>query len=168
MSVANLLTLLRLLALPAILALLSEGYVLAAVALYLAAALTDWVDGLVARRYGTITDFGKAFDPLVDRIFIGGTVLGLYFVVGVPPLWAALLLVGRDLAMVAAWWAAQRRTGRQPSVSFIGKTSSALLMGALPAIMLGWEVGLPAFYFALVFSLVAGLDYVVRGTKTFA
>ena len=59
--------------------------------LFVAAASTDWLDGQIARRTGTVTAIGKAIDPLVDRLLIASGVIGLY-IEGRLPLWIVLVL----------------------------------------------------------------------------
>ena len=60
--------------------------------LYAAAASTDWLDGQIARRTGTVTEIGKAIDPLVDRLLIASGVIGLYIEQRLP-LWVLGVLV---------------------------------------------------------------------------
>ena len=94
LTVPNLFTLLRLLCIPVFLWLLfgAENYLAAAGLLALLGA-TDWVDGWVARRYGQVSNFGKMFDPTVDRLLL---------IVGIGGIMVA---VGDDIAwfLVFAW-----------------------------------------------------------------
>jgi len=96
-TVANTVTVLRLILVPFFFAVLINGQnnVLAFV-LFAVAASTDWLDGQIARRTGTVTAIGQAIDPLVDRLLIAAGVLGLY-VVHRLPLWILVVLVARDV-----------------------------------------------------------------------
>src|ERR1700741_1751973 len=66
-----------------------------ALAIFLVAGLTDFIDGEVARRYGVITNFGKLMDPLVDKIMIAAAFISLVPLKAVPA-WAATTVVARD------------------------------------------------------------------------
>lgn len=67
----------------------------AALAIFLIAGLTDFVDGEIARRYGMITNFGKLMDPLVDKIMVAAAFISLVPLKAVPA-WAATTVVARD------------------------------------------------------------------------
>jgi len=102
--IPNLLTASRLVLLLPVMGLLSAGQGAAAhwlaFALFLAAALTDWLDGWAARRIGCTSNIGTFFDPLADKIF--ANVLLVFLACYHPewvPLWVALLLLARELAV---------------------------------------------------------------------
>src|ERR1043165_5339575 len=67
----------------------------AALIVFLLAGLTDFVDGEIARRYGTVTNFGKLMDPLVDKIMMAAAFISLVPLKAVPA-WAATAVVVRD------------------------------------------------------------------------
>lgn len=95
-TIANIVTVLRLILVPLFFAVLinGENNVLA-FALFAVAASTDWLDGQIARRTGTVTAIGKAIDPLVDRLLIASGVLGLYIEHRLPG-WVVVVLFVRD------------------------------------------------------------------------
>jgi CDP-diacylglycerol---glycerol-3-phosphate 3-phosphatidyltransferase len=66
-----------------------------ALVIFLIAGLTDFIDGEIARRYGTITNFGKLMDPLVDKIMLAAAFISLVPLKAVPA-WAATTIVARD------------------------------------------------------------------------
>ena len=165
-SVPNLLTLSRLLAAPVVAALIIGGNTVAAAAVFAAAAATDWLDGQVARRTGATTRFGTMFDPLVDRIFIGSAAVAILFTDFAPPLWAVALLVGRDLLLVAGFRLLKSRGIKLPPIAFVGKMATALIMVAVPLLVVLPSVGIVLFYAGLSLSLLAGLSYVVQGIKS--
>lgn len=146
-TVANLITVLRLILVPFFFAVLVSGpwegramsSDVAAFLIYAIAASTDWVDGQIARRTGTVTEIGKAIDPLVDRLLITSGVLGLY-IVGRLPLWAVLLLAARDLYLLSgAAYLARRRTA-PVRVVYIGKVTTALLLAGFSDLLLNWPL----------------------------
>ena len=123
-TLPNIITLARILITPVI-ALLPfiEGYwpKVVCFVVFLVAVISDVVDGVLARRNNQITDLGKLLDPLADKLLLLATLIPIYFIsqerndlYGIPiwgsiPLWVCLLLVGREFAMTAFRWWAQRR-----------------------------------------------------------
>jgi CDP-diacylglycerol--glycerol-3-phosphate 3-phosphatidyltransferase len=98
MNWANRLTLSRLLLTVLFVAALSSSWAYArtsALIIFLIAGLTDFIDGEVARRYGSITNFGKLMDPLVDKIMMAAAFISLVPLKAVPA-WAATAVVARD------------------------------------------------------------------------
>jgi len=109
---------------------------------------TDWVDGLIARRTGQVSELGKILDPLADRAVILAGLVALV-VRDVFPLWAAALIVVRDVAIVAGavFLLAGRRV--RIDVRWVGKLATFSLMTAIPWIAWG-NLGLPLAEAALV------------------
>ncbi len=100
-----------------------EGYwfKLATFGVFVAAAVTDVIDGRMARRRGLVTDLGKVLDPIADKLLLFATLVPIYYIsqqrqqlYAIPvwrsiPLWVCLLLIGRELAMTLfRWWAEKR------------------------------------------------------------
>jgi CDP-diacylglycerol--glycerol-3-phosphate 3-phosphatidyltransferase len=99
MVLPNQLTILRIILTPIFLYLfLSNNPLLIQISLgvFLIAALTDWYDGWLARKFNYITDWGKFWDPLADKLLTSTAFLGFVFV-GLLPLWMVLLIIFRDL-----------------------------------------------------------------------
>src|SRR5258708_3855992 len=112
-TVSNILSVTRIgLVGPIILALLqnSSGSNIAAGALILAAAATDFLDGLLARRLGQISEFGKLIDPLADKLAVAGVAAVLVFL-GRIPSWFLIFAAGRDLLILCGGAWARRATG---------------------------------------------------------
>ncbi len=123
-TLPNILTLCRI-ALTPVIALLPfiSGYVpkLIAFVVFLAAAISDFYDGRLARERDEITDIGKLLDPIADKLLLFATLVPIYWITnyrmqeyGIPwwgnfPLWVALILVGRELLMTAFRHVAQRK-----------------------------------------------------------
>ena len=103
MNLANQLTMARIImALAMFLALMHSSPVwhIAALGLYVAALVTDWVDGYVARLTNTISAFGKIADPIADKILVLGALIALIERRALDiPLWGVFLIVARDLLM---------------------------------------------------------------------
>jgi cardiolipin synthase len=138
LTVPNLFTLARLLCLPVFLYLLF-GRDNRAGAAWLLGGLgaTDWVDGYLARRLGQVSEFGKIFDPTVDRLlFIVGTLA--IIIDGAAPIWFCVLVVAREV-LVGAMMAIATLVFKMPrfDVTYWGKLATFLLMFAVPGFMLG-------------------------------
>jgi cardiolipin synthase len=127
-TVANIVTMLRLMLVPFFFAVLIRGtHNLGAFILFAIAASTDWLDGQIARRTGTVTALGKAIDPLVDRLLIASGVFGLWLVYRLPG-WIVFVLVARDVWLgYGVWRLEQLHRGRVP-VTLAGKITTALLL----------------------------------------
>ena len=136
-SIANIITVLRLVLIPIFYwALVWGGNDTLAFVLFVVTASTDWLDGMIARRTGTVTNIGKVIDPLVDRLLIAAALIGLY-VVGRVPLWLLLLLVARDVYLLYGAWVLERH-GRRLDVTVLGKATTAVLLAGFAGLI--WNV----------------------------
>jgi len=137
-TIANIITVLRLILVPLFFTVLINGQNDGlAFLLFAVAASTDWLDGQIARRTGTVTAIGKAIDPLVDRLLIASGVIGLY-VEHRLPLWIPIVLVARDLALGYGVWHLETVYHRRMAVTMAGKVTTALLMTGFADLILGW------------------------------
>lgn len=101
MTLPNQLTILRIILTPVFLLLFLSSdpfYIQISLAVFFIAALTDWYDGWLARKYNYISDWGKFWDPLADKILTSTAFLGFVFV-GLLPLWMVILIIVRDLVV---------------------------------------------------------------------
>jgi CDP-diacylglycerol--glycerol-3-phosphate 3-phosphatidyltransferase len=135
-TVPNAVTLLRLLLMPVCAYLLATGRYGWGLALTAVVGSTDWVDGWLARRTGQVSRVGQLLDPLADRLLIASVAVALV-VRGVLPWPAAVLLLARDLLLLAGWPLLKRRGIEPPEVVFIGKAATLVLLVALPVLTLG-------------------------------
>ena len=105
-----------------------------AILLLMAAGASDYFDGKIARRYGQFSRLGQLLDPAADRLYILATLLALVARDGLP-LWWALVLIGRDVAL-AALLPVLRRHGYGPlPVHFLGKAATFNLLYAFPMLL---------------------------------
>jgi cardiolipin synthase (CMP-forming) len=178
-TVANVITVLRLLLIPFFFSVLLSDRAHAdtlAFALFAAAAATDWLDGMIARRTGTVTVIGKVIDPLVDRLLLASGVIGLYLI-GRVSLWLVGLLVARDVYML---WGAYRleRHGERMPVTYLGKATTAVLLTGFSLLILGqpsfesggvgYLLGEPIVYVGVVLSLASALHYTILARRLVA
>jgi cardiolipin synthase len=157
-TVANTITVLRLILVPFFFSvLLTDRSNTLAFALFVLAASTDWLDGQIARRTGTVTVVGKAIDPLVDRLLIASGVIGLYIEKRLP-LWIVIVLVARDAYLLYGAWRLERYHVRVP-VNHTGKATTAVLLAGFSLLILDWPLapGLGLFSSPLAGRLLPGL-----------
>jgi cardiolipin synthase len=133
-------------------------------------ASTDWVDGYLARRTGSVSELGKVLDPVADRLVIVAVIVALV-ARGAFPLWAASLIVARDVALLVVGAFVLARRGVRIDVRRIGKEATAALMLGVPLIAWGafdlWlgpvttAVGWTSFAIGIVLSYSAAAWYAV-------
>ena len=135
-TLPNVLSALRLVGVPVFVWLLlteRDGW---AVALLFVSGFTDYLDGLLARRWNQVSRLGQLLDPAADRLYILSTLLGLAYR-GVIPWWLTGLLIGRD-AVLALTLPVLRYHGYGPlPVHFLGKAATFNLLCAFPFLLLG-------------------------------
>jgi len=174
-TVANIITVLRLALVPFGFTVLirDDGSDVLAFVLYSAAAVTDWLDGQIARRTGTVTSIGKIIDPLVDRLLIASGVVGLYMVDRLPLLFL-VLLVARDVYLLYGAYRLERHSRRMP-VTFAGKLTTAVLLTGLSLMILNWPTvtigaqdilaGLILTAFGTVLSISTAIHYTILARR---
>jgi cardiolipin synthase (CMP-forming) len=130
---------------------------------FAAAALTDQVDGYLARRWQVQSRFGTVADPLADRLMIGTAVV-LLWASGRIPLLAAIVVLGRDLVLVLGYKLLAPR-GLQLEVTFLGKLATWILYASLCFVLVteeGTAWPLVLLWIGVVLAVLAGVQYVVR------
>jgi CDP-diacylglycerol--glycerol-3-phosphate 3-phosphatidyltransferase len=99
-----------------------------------AAALTDQVDGYLARRWHVESRFGRIADPLADRLMIGTAAVLMLFT-GRIPVVAALVILGRDVALVLGYRLLSP-SGYELEVTFLGKSATWVIYAALGLVLI--------------------------------
>ena len=163
MNAPNALTVLRILCVPVlVVALLGEtpdGDVIAA-AVFAFAALTDGLDGYIARRRREVTTFGKLMDPLADKLLIVAALISLVSLDRLAA-WAAMVIITRELAVTGLRTLAAEQ-GLVLAATWLGKAKTALQVGAVLALIAidpapAWADALR--YAAVAVTLISGADY---------
>ena len=98
-TIPNVLTMIRIVLIPVFVVLFFKGYKIAALCVFCAASLTDMLDGYLARKLNQITDFGKLFDPLADKVMVLTAMVCQTFW-GPLPLVAVIIVAAKELLMV--------------------------------------------------------------------
>ena len=168
----NVLTMIRLVASPIIVLLLvfplNHFTSLVATAVFSLAAITDFFDGRLARKYGQVSDFGKAMDPLADKFLMSSAFIMLTSQ-GLIPGWMTCLIIGRELGITGL------RTilvgeGVDISASTLGKWKTGFQIAAAIGLLLHYQyfwldchrVGTWLLWIAVVLTVWSGVDYLLK------
>jgi CDP-diacylglycerol---glycerol-3-phosphate 3-phosphatidyltransferase len=173
-NLPNAITVLRIGILPVLfLVLLEPGETLSLTIaiLFILAALTDLLDGYVARRYNIVTRIGKLLDPIADKIIMSAAMV-LLIPIGRIPAWVVALMIMRDFAVdgLRSMAAAE---GHVIEASDLGKYKTFCQIIAVSALIIHYpiygidpsSIGTAFIYVALVLSMWSGFDYLVRFYK---
>ncbi|AFZ47648.1 CDP-diacylglycerol--glycerol-3-phosphate 3-phosphatidyltransferase [Cyanobacterium stanieri PCC 7202] len=134
-----------------------------AFSLFLIAALTDWLDGYLARKLDQITDLGKFLDPLTDKILVIAPLLVL-IERQIIPAWGVFLILVREIT-IAGW----RVNPQQKTVSganLWGKFKTVTQIGAIALLLLPkypWALstGIIIFWLSVILTIISGLIYLI-------
>jgi len=156
-TVPNLLSFLRLLGVPLFLYLVlgpeADGWALAVLAF---AGISDYLDGRIARRFPSQgSRIGELLDPAADRLYIVVVTVGL-LLREIIPLWLAIVLLARDLVLLAAYPTIKRLGYTALPVHFLGKAATFCLMYGFPLLLLGDADGEVAQFAAILGWAVTG------------
>ncbi len=132
-----------------------------AVGLLIAAGLSDWLDGKIARALNQQSRIGEVLDPAADRLYIVATVAALA-IRAIIPWWLVGLLAARELLLVAVLAILRRRAYGPLQVSFIGKAATLALLYAFPLLFLGAH---PAAYAET--ARIAGWAFAIWGSALY-
>jgi CDP-diacylglycerol---glycerol-3-phosphate 3-phosphatidyltransferase len=163
LNAPNVLTVLRIVAVPVVVVALldetPEGDVIAAIVFALA-ALTDGLDGYIARRRREITTFGKLMDPLADKLLVTAALVSLVSLDRLAA-WVAMVIIAREFAVTGLRSLAAER-GAVISASWLGKLKTALQVAAIFGLIafeptpLGVDL---LVYAAVAITVISGADY---------
>jgi cardiolipin synthase len=171
LTLANRLTILRILMTPVITVLLLYRQMGAALALFLLAGITDALDGLVARSWRQKTTLGMVLDPLADKLLLGSALVTLTILKELPR-WFTVIVVSRDVIIIGGSVIlymflgkvamppsrlGKATTGFQLATVFFSMVDN-LIPGLRPAM-------LPLVVATLALTVASGLDYVYRGAR---
>ncbi len=106
-----------------------------ATAVFMLAAVTDWLDGYLARRLNQMSAFGAFLDPVADKLIVVGALVVLLFLGRVDAL-VALIVIGREIAISALReWMARVGQTKSVAVAYIGKLKTVFQMVAIPLLL---------------------------------
>ena len=179
LNLPNLVTLLRILLIPLIVGIFYlpdewlsfEARNIAATGVFIFAAITDWLDGYLARKLNQMSAFGAFFDPVADKLVVVGALIVLLYLNRVDMV-VALIIIGREIAISALReWMATLGHAKSVAVAFVGKLKTVLQMVAIPLLLFGDELfgfldthalGTICIYVAALLTVVSMLYYLRR------
>jgi len=187
LNLPNLLTLGRIVAIPAVVVLLlfdTRSTSFWAAAIFGVAAITDWLDGWLARRWQVVTVLGKFLDPLADKLIVMAALIML-IPLGRVPAWAVFLVLARELVVTGLRSIASSE-GVIIDASALGKYKTIFQMVAIPGLLLHYDYywlfglrselfhvsmhnfGIVYFYVAFFMTIWSGGDYLFKFFKVIA
>jgi CDP-diacylglycerol---glycerol-3-phosphate 3-phosphatidyltransferase len=133
--------------------------------LFVVGALTDGLDGYLARRQGMTTTMGQWLDPLSDKLFVSAPMVTLTLL-GRFPVWAAVVILAREIAVSGLrWYLGSRRESMPASNLAKWKTGSQIVvvtMYLLPLTGVAVDVRSVALWISVVLTVASGFDYFLR------
>ncbi|WP_072802042.1 CDP-diacylglycerol--glycerol-3-phosphate 3-phosphatidyltransferase [Rhodococcoides yunnanense] len=172
-NIANILTVLRIALVPVFLVVLfvddghDTAWRIGATIVFAVAAITDRIDGQLARKYGLVTDFGKMADPIADKALIGAALVGLS-ILGDLPWWVTIVIAVREIGITLVRFAVIRHgvipAGRGGKVkTLVQSFAIGMYLFPLPDEVRFASVGLMGL--AVFLTVYTGLDYLVQAVR---
>lgn len=174
----NYLTFMRILVIPGVVASFSFPGVFAAwvgCGLFIAASITDWFDGYLARKFKSTSSLGRIFDPIADKLLVAATLLMMaaYDRLGYTGLWPAVIILCREVLVSGLReFLAEIKIGLP--VTHLAKWKTGIQMVSIPMLMVAdyspWfcyfgEVGEVLIWIAAFLTVITGYDYLRAGLK---
>ena len=171
MNLPNKLTMLRVILIPFFVFFMLTDLVpysgLIALAIFIAASITDFLDGKIARKYNLITNFGKFMDPLADKLLVCSAMICL-IPLGLLPAWIVIIIIAREfvisgfrliasdngIVIAASWWGKWKTVFQMASV--------ILLVLDIPSLS---GAARAAMWIALFLTIISLLDYIWKNHK---
>lgn len=171
MNLANQLTMLRLLLVPVFMVLLkldTPTMRWAAFGVFVFASITDYFDGMIARKYNLITKFGKLMDPLADKVLVTAALVGLVEL-GQIPAWIVVLILAREF-IISIFRALAASSGLVIAASYWAKIKTTMQMIAIllllannyPASIIGVPLDMITLYIAAFLTVLSGAEYLIK------
>lgn len=170
MNLPNKLTILRVIMIPFfVAALMVEGgmnqtYRYLAVVIFIAASLTDLLDGKIARKYNLVTNFGKFMDPLADKLLVCSALI-CFIELGQLPAWMVIIIISREF-IISGFRLVASDGGLVIAASYWGKFKTASQMTAVVLLILNMpflQILTTAFvWISLALTIISLVDYLVK------
>ena len=162
MTTASKITLARVALIPVFMALLLLNYNWIALAVFIVASLTDFVDGYIARHCNQVSDFGKFLDPLADKLLVTAAML-VFVQWGRMPSWVVMIVLTREFAvsglrMVAASGGKVLAAGWSGKIKTFSTMVGLCFMMVFPILWLDWLV----IAVITVTTLYSGIEYFIQ------
>lgn len=132
------------------------------------AALTDILDGYLARKFNQVTEFGKIIDPLADKVAVGVIIIKLY-VIGEIPLYYFIMILGRDILIFIGGIFVSQKIGRILPSNVIGKITVIIIGIVILLIVLGIQkdslIFIIFYYLSMVLIIGSFAAYFIRAME---
>ncbi len=176
MNLPNKLTMGRIFAIPVFIVVFMLDFRYLAGIIFILAAVTDMLDGHIARKHNLVTNFGKLMDPLADKLLVMSALVCLAQVGDVAG-WMVIVILGREFIITGMRQVAAAQ-GIVIAAGATGKIKTILQMIAIPLLILeNWPftalgVNIPAdvifLWLALIMTIVSGTEYIMKNRKLFS
>ncbi|MGA1790311.1 MAG: CDP-diacylglycerol--glycerol-3-phosphate 3-phosphatidyltransferase [bacterium] len=171
MNLPNKLSLIRILLVPLLVVILLGGKSLTqwndiiALVIFILAAITDWLDGYIARNSQQITNLGKFLDPVADKLLISAAFISLVEIQRIPA-WIVVIIVGREI-MVTGMRSIAAAQQIIISASRLGKYKVGFETAAIIILILDlpYNLGIISAWLAMIMAVVSGADHLIRFKK---
>lgn len=171
MNLPNKLTLFRVILIPFfvffLLAPYFEGYGnYIAVAIFIIASITDFLDGKIARKYHLVTNFGKFMDPLADKLLVSSALICLVALNKIPA-WIVIVIIAREF-IISGFRLVAADNGVVIAASYWGKFKTAFQMVTVIVLILNIPgevfavIGTVLIYISLVLTVISLIDYIAK------
>jgi len=158
MNLANLLSLTRLLLAPFIMVFFSRKNLIGVIAVWAVAALTDFLDGRVARKLGEISELGKILDPIADKMTLSFSFISLMIWYDLP-LWLGVIYITKEIFQLAGGLVFLKRKQKVIPSNYWGKASTFIFFVGLFLYCLNSQYGVVVLSVGLILSLIAFYTY---------
>jgi CDP-diacylglycerol--glycerol-3-phosphate 3-phosphatidyltransferase len=172
MNLPNKLTIFRALCIPVFVVFMQIGSIpfnnYIAVAIFIGASLTDWLDGKIARKYNLVTNFGKFMDPLADKLLVCAALICL--TPNEIPAWIVIVIISRELfisgfrtlaadqgiVLAASWWGKFKTTFQMLMIIVLILDIPLAVFG-----IIGWML----IWISLALTIISMIDYVAKNIE---
>lgn len=137
---------------------------LIATAIFSLAALTDSLDGYIARSRNQVTKFGKFLDPLADKLIVTAALVALVELRKIPS-WLVIIILAREFA-ITGLRAVAASDGNVIAASYWGKAKTVTQIIAIIASLIELKYNLVIMYIATIITIISGVDYILKNKKS--
>ena len=173
MNLPNKLTTLRMILVPVFIIVYLAGYHYASAVIFIAASLTDFLDGHLARKYDLVTNFGKIMDPLADKLLVTSAFVCMVQE-GIVAGWMVIVILAREFAItglrsvaasegvvIAAAWSGKIKTVTQMIAIIF------LLFGNWPFCLISFPFDRIMLWIAVIMTIYSGIEYIYKSRDLF-
>ena len=171
MTWANRLTIFRIVLVPVFITAVLYVKLHMALAVFLAAALTDALDGYIARTKKEKTKFGAIMDPIADKLLIGSAFISFCLVAGLPdflkmPVYVPIIVISRDVIILLGILTIYLDTGKLVDIkpTILGKITTCFQMITIVSVLLGLVFSAWIWNITVILTAVSGVDYIRIGS----